>query len=136
MPSLFRRVLCTTSLFAALLLWATIAGAGVTVTTDLDASTWPQPETHNVVAVDGQPKIEIVPDAGANGLYNYWVQSVNLSGGKVASQIFKPTASFKLGAIGLYADGVGTFDTSTPAVDDHIPLTVHLYELVSGTTGT
>jgi hypothetical protein len=89
-----------------------------------------------VIALDGQPKIEIVPDAGVNGLYNYFLESVDLSGGKVASQVFKATTGFKLGAIGLYADGVGTLNTSTPEIlDDHIPLTVHLYELVSGTTG-
>src|SRR5688572_3232871 len=83
MPSLLRRVLCTNSLLAAVLIWTTTAHAAVTVTTDLDASTWPQPETHNVIAVDGQPKIEIVPDAGTNGLFDYFLESVDLSGGKV-----------------------------------------------------
>src|SRR5688572_27036513 len=103
MPSLFRRVLCTVSLCAAALVWTAVADADVTVTTDLDAGTWPQPETHNVIAVDGQPKIEIAPDSSTNGLYDYFVESVDLSGSKVVSQIFKPTSSFKLGAIGFYA---------------------------------
>jgi hypothetical protein len=106
------------------------------VTTDLDAGTWPQPETHNVIAVDGQPKIEIAPDSSVDGIYAYWLESVDLTGGKIASQIFKPTSSFKLGAIGFYADGIGTFNLNTPEVDDHIPLTVHLYQLVSGSAGT
>jgi hypothetical protein len=135
MPSLLRRVIRTSSLLATVLVWTTITPAAITVTTDpadFEHKTWPQPETGNVVAVDGQPKIEIAPDSGVDGLLSHFVESVDLSGGKVVSQVFKPTANFKLGAISLYADGLGTFDANSQA---HIPLTVHLYQLVDGTAG-
>lgn len=124
--------------FAAVIVWAAAASAGITITTDPDPSPaavlWPEPVTGNVIAA-GPPKIEVVPDSIPSGLAGYNLDSVDLSAGWMASQVFVPTASFKLGAIAMYADGVGTLNTGTPAPDDHLPLTVHLFELVAGTTG-
>jgi hypothetical protein len=122
--------------FAVATAWVGIGKADLTVTTDLDSQNWPVPGTNNVIA-NGPAMIEGVPDSIPDGLYNsgVFLESINLGGGKFVSQTFKPSASFKLGAICMYGNGMGTFDTSTPDPNDHLPLGVHLYELVSGTAG-
>ncbi|MCC7083803.1 MAG: hypothetical protein IT427_02220 [Pirellulales bacterium] len=136
MPSMLCRLPSIAAIFTTAMLVAATTQAEMTVTTDDDAMSWPQPETSNIAAIDGQPKIEIVPDSVTNGLFSYFLDSVDLSGGKIASQLFAPTVNFKLGAIAMYADGVGTYDTSTEDPNDHLPLSIHLYELSPGTSGT
>jgi hypothetical protein len=138
LPRLSRTLL----ILAAAMTWTALASAGITITTDdLDFEAadlyWPQPETSNVIATPGQPKIEIVPDSNPNGLFNTGLnlQSLDLSNGKLVSQIFTPATNFKLGAIAMLADGIGTLNPNTPAPDDHLPLNVHLFELVTDSTG-
>lgn len=134
MLSLHRRVFGTALFLSMAILHVNFARAALTVTIDEDSDHWPVPSTGNVIA-NGPALIQGVPDSIANGLYASGVRidSIDLFGGKIAAQTFTPSTSFKLGAVSLYGYGSGTADPNNQ--ENQLPLGVHLYELVGGTTG-
>jgi hypothetical protein len=97
------------------------AGAGVT--------------TFNMTGANSAPVIQIVRDDDSpNGLglldsdRNVTV-SEGVGANNVDAQTFTPTSTFKLGAIAFLASGRGTTDPTTMV---SYPITVHLYDLVTG----